>query len=112
MMAKSKLRVAMIAPPWLKSPPDGYGGLEEVVYSLINVLKKLDVDVELFSIGKSKIPAVKNHYLYKDEQYAHIHKPLYESAPIAIAQVMFALKAVAADGKYDLIHDHNRSEEH
>ena len=106
-MAKSKLRVAMIAPPWLKIPPDGYGGLEEVVYSLINGLKKLDVDVELFSIGKSKIPAVKNHYLYKDEQYAHIHKPLYESAPIAIAQVMFALKAIAADGKYDLIHDHN-----
>lgn len=101
------MRVAMIAPPWLKIPPDGYGGIEEVLYSLIIGLQKLGVDVELFSTGKSKISGIKIHHLYQDDQYKHIHKPLYESAPIAIAQVMFALKAIAADGKYDLIHDHN-----
>ena len=103
----AKLRVAMIAPPWLSIPPNGYGGIEEVIYNLTNGLRKLGVDVELFTIKPSTIPGVKKHYYYQDEQYAHIHKPLYETTPVAVTQVMFALKAVAEDGKYDLIHDHN-----
>jgi hypothetical protein len=28
------LRVAMVAPPWFDVPPDGYGGIEEVVAGL------------------------------------------------------------------------------
>ncbi len=102
-----KLRVAMIAPPWLKIPPAGYGGIEEVVYSLIRELKKLDIEVELFSIGRTKIRGIKNHYLYEDEQYTQIHKPGYESMPIAMAHLQYALNYIERDGKFDIIHDHN-----
>lgn len=104
---KTKIRVAMIAPPWLSVPPTGYGGIEEVIYNLTNGLRELGVDVELFTIKTSTIPGVNKHYYYEDEQYGHIHKPLYESTPVAVAQVMFALNAVAKDGEYDIIHDHN-----
>ena len=77
-----KLRVAMIATPWLSVPPLGYGGIEAVVKSLVIELKKLGVDVELFSVGTSKIRGVKNHYIYEKEQYIDIHRPGYESVPI------------------------------
>lgn len=102
-----KLRVAMIAPPWLSVPPDGYGGIEVVVDGLTRELAKSGVTVELFSIGKSRIPGVKSHSLYQDEQYSHIHKPIFESSPIVLAHLLFALDTIAKDGKFDIIHDHN-----
>ncbi len=103
----AKLRVAMIAPPWLSIPPNGYGGIEVVVDGLTRELTKLGVCVELFSIGRSRIKGVKSHSLYKDEQYHHIHKTIYESSPIVLAHLLFALDKIAADGKFDIIHDHN-----
>lgn len=102
-----KLRVAMIAPPWLSIPPKGYGGIEAVIYSLAKELKKLDVDVELFSIKESKIRGIKNHYLYRTEQYSDIHKPTYESITINFAHLQFALNYIQKDGAFDIIHDHN-----
>lgn len=104
---QKKLRVAMIATPWLKIPPQGYGGIEEVVYSLVRELKKLDAVVELFSIAPTKIRGIKNHYLYDEEQYRQIHKPGYESMPIAMAHIQFALNYIEKDGGFDIIHDHN-----
>jgi len=101
------MRVAMIAPPWLPIPPQGYGGIENVVYGLVPELLKLGVKVELFTTGDSTVKATKKHSLYADGQYSYIHKPLYVSSPIAIAQVAFALNRIRQDGKFDIIHDHN-----
>jgi glycosyltransferase involved in cell wall biosynthesis len=102
-----KLRVAMIAPPWLPIPPKGYGGIENMLAALIPALCERDIDVELFSTGDSKLKACKNHWLYETGQYHFIHRPIYDSAPIAIAQVMFALNEIRRDGNFDIIHDHN-----
>ncbi len=104
-----KLKVAIIAPPWLKIPPQGYGGIEKVIHGLVAELPKLGVKVEVFSTGDSRLPAgVKNHWIYpKGDGYQHIHKPLYESGPIAVAQVMFALNTIRQAGDFDIIHDHN-----
>lgn len=101
------LRVAMIAPPWLSIPPVGYGGIELVLQGLVNELVKKGLSVEFFSIGDSRLKGVKTQFYYPTEQYHHIHKPLYESAPIAITQIMYALNKIAQDGKFDIIHDHN-----
>lgn len=60
-MTRSKLRVAIIAPPWLTVPPKGYGGIEAVLEGLIKGLKKQDVEIELFSVKETKIPGVKVH---------------------------------------------------
>lgn len=103
----SKLRVAMIAPPWLVIPPKGYGGIEAVIYSLTKELTKLGLDIELFSIKGTRIRGIKNHYLYEQEQYIDIHKPTYESVTINFAHLQFALNYIAKDGTFDLIHDHN-----
>ena len=108
-MTKSKpgIRVAMIAPPWLPIPPEGYGGIENVIFGLATELSKLGVEVEVFTTGDSKLQTGKIHWLYPSGQYKYIHKPQYESLPISVAHLLFALNTIEADGKFDIIHDHN-----
>ncbi|MNH49967.1 Spore coat protein SA [compost metagenome] len=102
----SKLRVAIIAPPWLALPIKGYGGIELVLDGLIAGLRKRDVEIEIFGNGAHTTRGVKTHSLYKTEQFHHIHKPMYESFPIVSAHIQFALDAIKKDGKFDIIHDH------
>lgn len=97
----------MIAPPWLPIPPEGYGGIENVLAGLVPELIKLGVEVELFSTGDSKIKATKKHWLYKTGQYDQIHKPQYDVLPITIAHLQHALNIIKEDGGFDIIHDHN-----
>lgn len=103
----SRLRVAMIAPPWLALPIKGYGGIELVMEGLIKGLIDAGVDVVVYANGARKLRGVSTHYLYKTEQYPEIHRPMYESLPILGAHLQFALNAIKADGNFDIIHDHN-----
>lgn len=104
----TKLRVAIIAPPWLSIPPKGYGGIEAVLDGLIPRLVKYGMAVELFTVGGTKkFKGVKIHSLYSDDQYKDIHRPMYESLPILAAHMQFALNYIKNDGNFDIIHDHN-----
>lgn len=103
----SKLRVAMITPPWLALPIRGYGGIELVVEGLVRGLIELGVEVEIFGNGARSMRGVKTHSLYKTEEFQHIEKPYYETAPIVQAHMLFALNKIQEDGKFDIIHDHN-----
>lgn len=51
---KKKLKIALISTPFLKTPPDHYGGLEMVVADLAVGLAKLGHDVTLFATKGSK----------------------------------------------------------
>lgn len=102
----SKLRVAVVAPPWLPLPVKGYGGIELVIEGLIGGLRKQGVEVELFANGATKMRGVKTHSLYKSEQFGHIYEPFYESYPIVEAQLLFAYNKILEDGKFDIIHCH------
>lgn len=101
-----RLRVAMIAPPWLALPIHGYGGIELVLEGLIKSLQKRGVDVELFANGAHTMKGVKTHSLYKTEQFCHIYEPYYESFPIVQAHLLFAYNYIKKDGAFDLIHSH------
>ena len=48
--------VLMNAGPWLPVPPHGYGGIENVVATLVPELRKLGVQVVLASVGTSTLP--------------------------------------------------------
>lgn len=102
-----KLRVAIIAPPWLALPIKGYGGIELVLEGLIEGLREQGVEVELFGNGAHKIRGIKTHSLYKAEQFEHIHEPYYATLPLIQAHLTFALNKIREDGKFDVIHDHN-----
>lgn len=103
----SKLRVAIVAPPWLALPIHGYGGIELVIQGLIEGLKKLDVDVTLFGNGAHKMPGVKTFSYYKKELFGKIDYPYYD-APLQVMQthLHYALNIIEA-GNFDIIHDHN-----
>jgi glycosyltransferase involved in cell wall biosynthesis len=103
----ARLRVAIVAPPWLAMPIKGYGGIELVTQSLVDGLKKLDVDVEVFANGARKIKGVKTHAYYKDELFGKIDYPYYD-APLQVMQthMQFALNKIEASN-FDIIHDHN-----
>jgi glycosyltransferase involved in cell wall biosynthesis len=103
----SRLRVAIIAPPWLALPIRGYGGIELVLDGLIDGLKKLDVEVVVFGNGEHKTRGIKTYSLYNTEQFKEIHRPAYETLPIMAAHLQFALNKIKEDGKFDIIHDHN-----
>ena len=51
---KDKLKIALLSTPFLKSPPDHYGGLEVVVANLAAGLAELGQDVTLFAAKGSK----------------------------------------------------------
>ena len=102
----SQIRVAMVAPPWLKLPPEGYGGIEYVVSGLVEELRKLGVYVALYTVKPTPLEADETHHLYEEEQYTHIAKPLYENIAIPLAHQLFALQDIKRK-KFDIIHDHN-----
>src|SRR4051812_14622079 len=43
-----RLRIAMLAPPWIPVPPPGYGGIEFVVALLCDALVEVGHEVDLF----------------------------------------------------------------
>jgi glycosyltransferase involved in cell wall biosynthesis len=50
------LRIAQIAPPLERVPPEGYGGTERVMYELIVELVRRGHDVTTFASGDSDVP--------------------------------------------------------
>ena len=55
LMAGRPLTVLVDAGPWLPVPPEGYGGIENVLATLVPELRRLGVRVVLASVGTSRI---------------------------------------------------------
>ena len=92
-----RLKIAMLAPPWLSVPPARYGGTERVVSLLAEGLVEAGHDVTLYAAGDSTTSAVLR------STYAHsLPGRLGEEA----ASVRHALTCFRDAGKFDLIHDH------
>jgi len=108
-MAKSgeRLKIAIIAPPWLKLYPGCFYGIEIMVQNLASELTKLGHHVELFSIKGTKTKVTKLHYYHNHEQFEYVHRPYYEAASVIIPHIQYALNAIRAAGDFDIIHDHN-----
>lgn len=106
-MIQKKLRIAVIAPPWLALPVKGYGGIELVLQGLVSALQSHEnIEVELFANGQRTMPGVKTHSLFKTEQFKHIYDPYFESYAIVRAHLEFAYNYIKKDGHFDIIHDH------
>src|SRR5215207_8604204 len=102
-----KLRIAMVAPPWISVPPLGYGGVEAAVFSLVRGLVGLGHRVELFTVGESVVEGAETHAIFDSGQYNRIFDPLYESAAIPLAHLLAARRRIRELGSMDLVHDHN-----
>lgn len=95
------MRIAMIAPPWEPIPPQGYGGIEEVIYLLTKSLVERGHDVVLFATGDSKVDGVPIRAAFEKAQKEQIGN-------IAIDQhhCREVLASILQEDSFDLIHNH------
>jgi glycosyltransferase involved in cell wall biosynthesis len=92
-----RLRIALVAPPWLPVPPSGYGGTERVIALLADGLAAAGHDVTLFAAAGSLTAA-------------RLVAPLDEPPPVIGAapdeEAFHTMAAYLVRDEFDLIHDH------
>jgi glycosyltransferase involved in cell wall biosynthesis len=94
------VRVAVIAPPWLPVPPDGYGGTELVLGTLCRGLVADGHDVLLYATGDSACDGVELRWTYDTHLGIANINPSDE-----LRHVMDAYEA-AQEWRADIVHDH------
>jgi glycosyltransferase involved in cell wall biosynthesis len=90
------VRVGLIAPPWVATPPPGYGGTEAVVDNLARGLVELGHQVVLFTVGESTTPVERRSL------FDRAVEPMGQTVPEA-AHVLAAYESLT---DVDVIHDH------
>jgi hypothetical protein len=95
------LKIAEIAPPWVRVPPERYGGIEWIVSILADGLVDRRHDVTLYATGDSRTRA---HLRAPFEQPVILGgKDFYGAVhPMAVQTLSAYLEA----DRYDVIHDH------
>lgn len=96
----------MNAGPWLPVPPNGYGGIENVVATLVPELRKLGVRVVLCSVGSSTLPADERISVFPEGQFAALQRPYNQVCGIAQAHLNGVVRALRERDDIDLVHDH------
>jgi glycosyltransferase involved in cell wall biosynthesis len=98
--------VLMNAGPWLPVPPNGYGGIENIVATLVPELRKRGVRVVLATVGTSTLPVDEQVSLFPDGRFEHLLKPYNRVSGIAPAHLHRVLAELRARDDIDLVHDH------
>ena len=100
------MKILQIAPPWIATPPKGYGGTELVIYNLCEELINFGHDVTLFATKNSKTSA-KLEYVF-DKGLVDQDIPWNGALPPLIHyQQAFKL---FREGNYDIAHVHLSSQ--
>jgi glycosyltransferase involved in cell wall biosynthesis len=98
--AAAPLRIGMLAPPWYELPPSGYGGIEAMVYWLVQGLVERGHDVTVISAGEDRT-AARSHQTYADAPSARVGQALPEVVHAAIANRHLS------GLELDVVHDHS-----
>ena len=93
----ARLRIAVLAPPWISVPPQRYGGTEAVVSLLVDGLVSDGHDVTLYASGDSKTSA-RLVSVFDDAR----PDELGTTQP----ELLHALTCVREAGRYDVVSDH------
>jgi glycosyltransferase involved in cell wall biosynthesis len=95
-----RLRIAMVAPPWFSIPPEGYGGIESMVYWLTERLVHRGHDVTLIAAAPARSSA---------RFRATLAEPPSDRIGDPFLEVTHAARArnVLEDIGPDVIHDHS-----
>ena len=100
------LTVLMNAGPWLPVPPNGYGGIENVIATLVPELRRRGVRVVLSTVAASTLPVDDRVTLFDDGQFRHLLEPYNRVSGIAHAHLHRTLTALRGRDDIDLVHDH------
>ncbi|MFE0589009.1 glycosyltransferase [Micromonospora echinospora] len=100
------LTVLMNAGPWLSVPPPGYGGIENVVATLVPELRRLGVRVVLASVGTSALPVDELVSVFPDGQFSALQRPYNQVCGVAQAHLAGVARELRSRDDVDLVHDH------
>jgi glycosyltransferase involved in cell wall biosynthesis len=98
--------VLINAGPWLTVPPAGYGGIENVIATLIPQLRQHGVRVLLASVGQSALEVDELISVFDEPQFAHIAGPYNDVVGIAAAHLQCITAELRHRSDIDLVHDH------
>ncbi|MBF8187949.1 glycosyltransferase [Nonomuraea sp. K274] len=100
------MKVLVNAGPWLTVPPPGYGGIENVVATLVPSLRARGVRVVLASVASSTLEVDELISTYEDGQFTELQKPYNQVMGIAHAHQARVAAELRARDDIDLVHDH------
>jgi glycosyltransferase involved in cell wall biosynthesis len=100
------LTVLINAGPWLPVPPPGYGGIENVLATLIPELRRRGVEVVLCSVGESTVEVDERHSSYPDGQFGRLAGPYGQVMGVTHAHMATVLATLRGRPDIDLVHDH------
>jgi glycosyltransferase involved in cell wall biosynthesis len=104
------MKILMDAGPWLPVPPEGYGGLENVVATLTTELRRRGHTVVLATVAESTLPADGHVAAFPQGRFERLAAPYPEVTGIAHAHeqaVVTEIRRHAAAGvPFDLVHSH------
>ncbi len=101
------MTVLVNAGPWLPVPPLGYGGIENVLATLVPELRRQGVRVVLATVGSSTIEVDERVTAFEDGQFAQLQRPYNRVMGVAAAHLQRVV-ARAREG-IDLVHDHQEA---
>jgi glycosyltransferase involved in cell wall biosynthesis len=100
------LTVLMNAGPWLAVPPPGYGGIENVIATLVPELRRLGVRVVLASVAASTLPVDERFHVFTDGQFPLLQRPYNQVCGIGQAHLGGVVRLLRERDDIDLVHDH------
>jgi len=98
--------VLMNAGPWLPVPPDGYGGIENVIAALVPELRNLGIRVVLATVASSTLLADEYLTLFLNGRFEVLQRPYNQVSGVAHAHMHAVLRALRDRDDIDLVHDH------
>ena len=98
------MKIAVIAPPWIPIPPPKYGGIETVIYNLVEGLVEAGEEVILFGLKGSKVSSKFYPYIESKVHFG-MDSPPDQKAFVRELALKYGY-ARAGYEKVDIIHDH------
>ncbi len=97
---RQRLRIGVVAPPWFEIPPRAYGGIEAMVYHLVEGLVERGHEVILVAAGARHTSA---------RMHCTFERPPSERLGESFPEVAHALAAaeVLSDTPLDIVHDNS-----
>jgi glycosyltransferase involved in cell wall biosynthesis len=99
------MKILMNAGPWLPVPPLGYGGIENVIATLVPELRRLGVEVVLATVGESTLAVDEQLAVFDTGRFELLQRPYNQVCGIVPAH-LHAVRRRLAEGDIDLVHDH------
>ncbi|MCC3767922.1 glycosyltransferase [Streptomyces sp. UNOC14_S4] len=100
------MTVLVNAGPWLALPPTGYGGLENVVATLVHELRRRGVRVALATVADSKADCDESLAVFPSGQFRHLQQPYNTVSGVSAAHLQAVVRRLQAHDDIDLVHDH------